>query len=113
VTVPDITVERAACNDMDMFNWFKQGINLVSGLGDVAPQNERDMSVMQLDRDGSELREIPCTGCQPIKFVAGDWDNESDENVIEKTTMMLDTWDIINLQGGAGAPPGVSFSISV
>ncbi len=31
----------------------------------------------------------------PIKFVAGDWDNESDENVIESVTLTYDIFDLV------------------
>jgi phage tail-like protein len=113
ITVPDVTIERAACADMDCWTWFKLGANLLAQTGATAPQNAKDFTTMQLDRDGTELREIPCTGGQPIKFVAGDWDNEADENVIEKLTVMIDTFDIISLQGGGAPPGGGTISISL
>ncbi len=31
----------------------------------------------------------------PIKFVAGEWDNESDENVIESVTLTYDFFELV------------------
>ncbi|MBC7172782.1 MAG: phage tail protein, partial [Polyangiaceae bacterium] len=31
----------------------------------------------------------------PIKFVAGEWDNESDENVIEQVTLTYDFFELV------------------
>ena len=33
-----------------------------------------------------------------VKFVAGDWDNESDENVIESVTLTFDFFELIQLE---------------
>jgi len=93
ITVADITIERAATADGDLWNWFKQCANMVSQTGLVSPQYKRDGDLVQQDRDGSELRRWTTTNLAPTKFVAGDWDNEADENVIEKATLMLDTFD--------------------
>jgi phage tail-like protein len=95
VTVPDLTISRAACADFDLWTWFKQCANMVSQTGQVTPTYKRSGDVLQQDRDGSELRRWTTVGLAPIKFVAGDWDNDADENVIESVTMMLDTFDLI------------------
>ncbi|MFM2153008.1 MAG: hypothetical protein RL199_1443, partial [Pseudomonadota bacterium] len=31
----------------------------------------------------------------PVKFVAGAWDNESDENVIESLTLTFDYFELV------------------
>jgi hypothetical protein len=31
----------------------------------------------------------------PVKFVAGDWDNEADENVIESVTLTYDFFELV------------------
>lgn len=95
VTVADVTIERAATTDNDLWLWFQTVVGLVTQVGLVDPQYKRDGDVSQLDRDGSELRRWGCTGLWPTKFVAGDWDNEADENVIEKATLSIDTFDKI------------------
>lgn len=94
VTVPAVTLSRGACFDLDMFNWFKETVNLLSQLGEADPNFRRNGTVIQQDRDGSELRQIPFTGAWPSVFEAGEWDNDASENVIEMTTLVYDTWDI-------------------
>lgn len=93
VTVSDITLERGATADDDLWTWFKQVANMVQNAGLAEPQFKRTMDIVQLDRDGTELRRWSCTNAWPSKFVAGDWDNEADENVIEKVTIVIDTFD--------------------
>ena len=92
-TVPDITVSRGATTDGDLWTWFKQCMDQVTQQGLTEPNYKRDGDIVQLDRDGTELRRWTCTGLAPIKFVAGEWDNEADENVIESASLMLDTFD--------------------
>ena len=36
-----------------------------------------------------------CFGGWPVKFVAGDWDNEADESVIESVTLTYDFFELI------------------
>lgn len=93
VKVSDVTIQRAATTDNDLFFWFKQVVDMVQQTGQVDPQYKRDGDVLQLDRDGSELRRWTTTNMWPSKFVAGDWDNEADENVIETSTIVIDTFD--------------------
>lgn len=95
VKVSDVTIERAATSDGDLWNWFKQCADMVSELGEKDPLYKRNGDLVQLDRDGTELRRWGATGLWPTKFVAGDWDNEADENVIEKATLALTTFDKI------------------
>lgn len=93
VKVSDVTIERAATSDNDLFSWFKEVVDQVSQKGLVDPGYKRNGDPVQLDRDGTELRRWACTGLWPTKFVAGDWDNNADENVIEKSTLSMDTFD--------------------
>lgn len=93
VTVSDLTLERGACRDADLFTWFKQVIDITAQTGQIDPQFKRSLDIVQLDRDGSELRRWTVTGAWPTKFVAGAWDNEADENVIESVVLAIDTFD--------------------
>ncbi len=102
VTVSDITLERGATSDQDLFNWFRDVANLVGDAGGGAGGRgsglkeadfKRTFDIVQLDRDGEELRRWTIDGAWPIKFVAGEWDNDADENVIESLTLTIDTFD--------------------
>lgn len=50
---------------------------------------------MQQDRDGVTLRRWSLSCAWPIKFAAGEWDNESDENVIEQVTLTHDFFELV------------------
>jgi phage tail-like protein len=102
VTISDVTLMRGATRDEDLWNWFKQVVDQTAsggggaggeGAGVVDPDFRRNAEIVQLNRDGTELRRWPLEGCWPKKFVAGDWDNEADENVIEQVTLSVHKFD--------------------
>ena len=41
------------------------------------------------------LRRWSLSRAWPIKFVSGEWDNESDENVIESVTLTYDFFELV------------------
>ncbi len=57
--------------------------------------NKRNIDIVQQERDGTTLRRWSLSRAWPVKFVAGDWDNESDENVIESVTLTFDFFELI------------------
>jgi phage tail-like protein len=86
----DLTLERGATKDQDIFDWFSQVADAAANAGLVEPRFKRNVDLVQLDRDGSTLRRWTIAGAWPVKFVAGAWDNEADENVIESVTLTFD-----------------------
>jgi len=95
VTFSDVTLERGATQDHDLFDWFTD-VALVSagtGLNDI--DYKRNGDIVQQDRDGSTLRRWSLTAAWPTKFVAGEWDNDSDETVIESVTLTYDLFDLV------------------
>jgi len=100
--VNEITLERGAAQDSDLWDWWKQVCDQTAdagggagglGAGVKEPDLMRTADIVQLDRDGEELRRWTLDRCWPSKFVAGDWDNEADENVIESMTIQIHTFD--------------------
>jgi phage tail-like protein len=87
--IPDITLERGATADQDLWDWMSEVVDLTAQTGLTDPAFRKNGDVVQLDRDGTELRRWNCTNMFPMKFVAGDWDNESDDLVIEKATLSV------------------------
>ena len=63
--------------------------------GLVANAAECNLDLVQQDRDGTTLRRWSLSRAWPTKFVAGEWDNESDENVIESVTLTFDFFELI------------------
>ncbi len=95
LTFSDVTLERGATRDRDLFNWFQDVALTASGLGLPDPGYKRNLDIVQQDRDGSTLRRWSLSGAWPVKFVAGEWDNESDENVIESVTLTFDYFELV------------------
>jgi phage tail-like protein len=86
----DVTLERGATKDHDLFDWMEQVADAAANAGLVEPKFKRNIDIVQQDRDGSTLRRWTIAGAWPVKFVAGAWDNEADENVIESVTLTFD-----------------------
>jgi phage tail-like protein len=95
LTFADVTLERGASQDRDLFDWFQDVAVTSSGLGLVDPYYKRNLDIVQQDRDGTTLRRWSLAHAWPTKFVAGDWDNGSDEVVIEQVTLAYDFFDLI------------------
>jgi phage tail-like protein len=86
----DVTLERGATKDHDLFDWMEQVADAAANAGLVEPKFKRNVDIVQQDRDGSTLRRWSIASAWPVKFVAGAWDNEADENVIESVTLTFD-----------------------
>jgi phage tail-like protein len=102
IEVDDVTLERGATQDVDLWNWFKTVVDMTAdagggaggtGAGLVSPDFKRNLDIVQLDRDGTELRRWSLTNAWPCEFEGGEWDNEADENVIEKVKLTFDIFD--------------------
>jgi phage tail-like protein len=102
ITTTDITLERGATADADLFNWMKDVANQTADAGGGAggrgaglkeDQIKRSGDLVQLDRDGEELRRWTIDNAWPTDFSGGEWDNDADENVIESVTLTYDTFD--------------------
>jgi len=105
LTFTDVTLERGATEDLDMYAWFNDVANAASfgagavpagqGAGLPDPLYKRTLDVIQQDRDGTTLRRWRLYNAWPQKFVAGEWDNDSDEKVIEMVTLTYDFFEPI------------------
>lgn len=90
----DLTLDRGATEDQDIFSWFKEVVDAASNSGQKDPNYKRNLDVVQQDRDGTSLRRWRVIRAWPNKFSAGEWDNDADENVIESVTLAYDYFDI-------------------
>ena len=90
-----MTLERGATQDHDLFDWFQDVAVTSSGLGLVDPFYKRNLDIVQIDRDSTTLRRWSIAQAWPTKFVAGEWDNDSDENVIESVTLTYDYFELV------------------
>ena len=77
LTFADVTLERGATSDRDLFDWLTQVADASANAGLNEPEFKRNLDIIQQDRDGSTLRRWRLSGAWPVKFVAGEWDNEA------------------------------------
>lgn len=103
VTIADITLERGASQDDDLWQWFKEVVRVRANSGVVDGAYKRDLTLLQLDRDGTVIRKWELYGAWPNDFVAGDWDNDADENVMEKVVLSIDAFDKSDSEGREAA----------
>jgi len=94
-TVEDVTLERGATQDHDLYDWMLDCANLAINAGLVDAQYKRMVDVVQFDRDGTVLRRWRLHNAFIKRFVAGSWDNEADENVIESVVLRYDYPELI------------------
>jgi phage tail-like protein len=87
VNVSDITLERGATDDNDMYLWFSQVVDFSSDTGEKDNDIKRTFDIVQQDRDGTELRRWTVEETWPKKPTFGSWDNDASENVIEKVVL--------------------------
>lgn len=95
VSFSDLTLERGAADDREMYDWWKQVVDAAANIGLDEPDFKRNLDIVQQARSGAELLRWRVLGAWPTKFVAGEWDNEADENVIQMTTLTYDTFDLV------------------
>jgi hypothetical protein len=77
-------------------------VRLVPGCGDhlERPRPDRrelqaNLDIVQQDRDCTTLRRWSLSRAWPVKFVAGEWDNEADEKVIESVTLTHEFFEMM------------------
>lgn len=93
MTFTDVTLQRGASQDFEMFQWFKEVANAASGRGLNDNVYKRDVDIVQLDRNDDELCRWALSKAWPTKFVAGDWDADADEVNIRQLTLTHDYFD--------------------
>lgn len=90
----DITLERAATKDADLYNWFMATSNAALNGGLRSPLFKRNGSIVQFDRDNRTLRRWQVNGAWPLSFVAGAWDNGADEFTMEQVVISIDSYQL-------------------
>jgi phage tail-like protein len=90
-----LTLERGATNDLDFYNWFQQVAIASASVGLVDNEYKRNMELVQLDRDGSELRRWLITGAWVCMLKVGEWSATEDEVVIESIEVAYDWFELV------------------
>lgn len=89
-------LERGATQDRDLFDWFQDRRHHV----ERPRPHRRELQAQPRHRAAGPRRPHPAplvalARAWPVKFVAGEWDNESDENVIESVTPTYDFFELV------------------
>jgi phage tail-like protein len=95
MTVADITLERGATSDFSLYQWFSDVARASSNRGLADPGFRRNLDIVQQDLDGETLKRWNVVGAWPKKFVAGEWDNDADEVVLESVTLAIDYFELV------------------
>lgn len=90
VTFTDVTLERGVTQDENCYDWMLNCADVVKNSGLVDDEYKREVDIIQQDRDNKSLRKWGLEQSFPIAFSAGEWDNTSDENVMESVTLTFD-----------------------
>lgn len=101
LTYSDVTLERSAVSgDTDAYNWFVETANVAANAGLVSPQYKRNVDIVQLDRDNSELRRWTLFNAWARKFTAGEFDGTSDDVTLESVVLAYDYFEL-SFEAGA------------
>lgn len=103
VSMTDVTLERGASTSVAFYDWASRVANAsigkfpTRGWGYQTPLYNKDVDIIQLDRDGeTEKRIWRLYNAWVQKFVAGDWDNTADDVVMETLTLTFDYFKLIS-----------------
>ena len=71
LTFADVTLERGATQDRDLFDWFQDVAITSSGLGLTDVNYKRNLDIVQQDRDGTALRGWSLSCVRMARLVVG------------------------------------------
>jgi len=89
LTFADITLERGASRDLDLWNWFKQGADAAADRGLPSPATRRHGSVVQYDRASVPVERHDFFDAACKEYSGGDWDNDSDDFRMERVVLSI------------------------
>lgn len=90
ITFDDVTLARGVTENDELYRWHLQVGDAADDVGAVDNQFKKNVEIVQLDMAGSQIRRWRLVNAWPKRFTAGDWDNDSDENVIEQLVLSFD-----------------------
>ena len=90
-TFADVTLERGSSDNSEFINWAQDVGNAATNSGLITDAYKvDDLAVNQQDFDNSLMDSWVLIGAFPVKYVAGSFDNETDEVNIESLTLAYD-----------------------
>lgn len=92
INYTDVTLERGVADDDDLWVLAQKTHDAASGTGEAEDDLKMSLDIVQLDRSDAEVRRWKLTGAWVKKFVAGEWDNDASENVMESVVLAYDSF---------------------
>ena len=97
-TVPDVTLERGATNDVDLLEWFQRVADYIRADTAGVPSSAAtapdffkvDITVWQRDRSGLKQHGWKLHNAWPKRFSAGDFDADAEEFRVESLVLVYD-----------------------
>jgi len=80
----NIVLMKGKTDNTELYDWWK-AVN-IDGADD-----KREGSIVQTDRQGTEIRRYDFAGALPVRYRWGDWDATASENVIEEMELSIDS----------------------
>lgn len=90
VSYSDVSLERGMSGDKALYDWVEAVADAAQNSGLTEPEYKRTIDIVQIDRARRPRLRFRLYNAFPVKYVAGEWDNESSEFVIEKITLAYD-----------------------
>ena len=107
VTMADVTLSRGAIADGSLFAWYA---DTVTGLatGSLPEAYKRIVNIFERDRNGRVLNVWNLINAWPTKYSPGEYNNESDDFLIESVVLTFDYFVPVRLPN---APTPEAFAI--
>lgn len=97
LTFADITLERGASRDIDLWTWFKQGADAAADRGLPSPATERHGSIVQYNRASVPVERHDFFRAKCKEYSGGDWDNDSDDFRMERVVLSIGFFERVPL----------------
>ena len=102
VTFADITLERGATSESELFNWFALTVAPTPAIGGVGRAHARMVDIAQLDRANRVAHRWRLVNAFVVGYKAGEWDGDSDEFLMESVTLTFDFFKPVGIAGALG-----------
>ncbi len=97
VTFPPVTLERGALNDAQLFNWFAITVAPTPAIGGAGQAYKRMVDIVEQDRSGLTVNRWRLVNAWVSNYKPGDFDNESDEFLIETIELTYEFFIAVGL----------------
>lgn len=88
VSFDNVTLSKGKTDSRELWDWAKSAIE---GDDDAA---EKDLAIVQTNRAGEEINRWEILSAKPAGFLAGEWDADAEENIIEEMELSIESYDL-------------------